>query len=334
MCGAAACSSDWQQALDERAIELGYSGATMAVVQDGQEIFSGATGVDRPDAGAPLNASSPMRIASVTKAFTAVVVLQLDQEGALSLDDPITMYVPDFPGDPSTTLSHLARHTSGLGDFRNHPGYWDRSEPTSALDLLQLAYGQTAESPIAGETFEYSSANYLLLGLVIEQASRDSWESQVRTRIVEPLDLSIRFADEDVTLVPGFDLQGVEQTDHPNARSSWSSGSLIGTASDIARFGDALLAGDLLDAAHMDELLDRAPLNTGHTADYGFGIATGDSAFGPYQGNRAFTPGYSASWSYRADLGSTVAVLIPRAPYNGRALERAAWNHLLEQAPP
>lgn len=321
----------WQEVLDERAAELGYTGATMAVVRDGEVLFAGATGVADLETRRPLTPDDPMRLGSVTKMFTATVVQQLDQEGALSVHDPIRTFVPDFPGDAATTLDHLGRHTSGLGDYRDDAEYQSDPRPLDVDELLALSYAQTPDAPTAGRSFDYASANYLLLGLAIEQATEASWEIALRTRIADRHGIDIHAGDGPGP-IPGYDKERVDQTAHPHGPNARASGAGISTARDLALFADALVRGEILDEAHTRAMLSKTPLSTGEVEDHGFGIRVGDSRDGPYFGSRGHVPGYSCSWSHRPEVGATVAVLIPNAPHNGRALEHAAWEHLYRLA--
>lgn len=319
----------WQRVLDERAKALGYTGATMAVVRDGEVVFAGATGVADLETGRPLTPDDPMRLGSVSKMFTATLVQQLDQEGLLSVNDRVLTFEPDFPGDPATTLDHLGRHTSGLGDFRSDAEYERSPRRLEVHEMLALSYAQTQESPTAGRSFAYASANYLLLGLAIEHATGDSWEAALRTRIAERHQIGVHGGDGPPP-IPGYDKARVDLTDHPHGPNSRASGGAISTAKDLALFADALVHGRILDEPHTQAMLSKTTLSTGRVEDHGFGVRVGDSRDGPYSGSRGHLPGYSCSWSHRPEVGATVAVLIPNAPHNGRALEHAAWEHLYQ----
>ena len=156
-----------------------FSGAIL-VAKDFVPIASKATGyADRPR-GAPNATITPFNIASITKLFTAVAIGQLVDQGKVSLDDPLTKYLPRYPkatGD-QITIAMLLGHTAGTGDYLNDPGYLRvRDSFESLSDLIGAVNITVGPGTVPGKTVAYSNTGYLLLGAVIEQASgRDYYE--------------------------------------------------------------------------------------------------------------------------------------------------------------
>ena len=145
---------------------------------------------NRPD-GRPLEADAPFRIASISKVLTSTVVLQLADEGALHLDDPLRDLgiVPPAALDPrvgDVTVRQLLQHTSGIGKFR------DQFFGTAATDW-HTAANLALVSPLAaapGTIYAYSNANFAILGVLVEQLTGQSLEAAVRERVLEPLGIS------------------------------------------------------------------------------------------------------------------------------------------------
>jgi CubicO group peptidase (beta-lactamase class C family) len=156
-----------------------FSGAIL-IAKDFVPFASKATGYADRALGAPNATITPFNIASVTKLFTAVAIGQLVDQGKVSLDDPLTKYLPSYPrpvGD-QITIAMLLGHTAGTGNYLDDPGYLGvRDSFESVSDLLAAINTGVAPGTVPGKTFAYSNTGYLLLGAVIEKASgRDYYE--------------------------------------------------------------------------------------------------------------------------------------------------------------
>jgi CubicO group peptidase (beta-lactamase class C family) len=180
-------ASDLQQALSEFAATTATPGATVGVLRPGAFQWTGtAVGADALHP-AP-TADQPIALMSITKSFTATQVLQLVDEGAFSLDDPLPTLaaVPDFPYASQITIRQLLTHRSGLVTYRDHPQFAAHPEAFStAADVVR----QVGELPLAfvpGTRTVYSSTNYLVLGLLVEQFRGTSIEAVVTDRILAP----------------------------------------------------------------------------------------------------------------------------------------------------
>ena len=168
--------------VDEYLAELNddnFSGVVL-IAKDFVPFASKATGYADRALGAPNATITPFNIASVTKLFTAVAIGQLVDHGKVSLDDPLTKYLPSYPrpvGD-QITIAMLLGHTAGTGNYLDDPGYRGvRDSFESVSELLAAINTGVAPGTVPGKTFAYSNTGYLLLGAVIEKASgRDYYE--------------------------------------------------------------------------------------------------------------------------------------------------------------
>jgi CubicO group peptidase (beta-lactamase class C family) len=156
-----------------------FSGVVL-VAKDFIPFASKATGYADRARGAPNATITPFNIASVTKMFTAVAIGRLVDQGKVSLDDPLTKYLPTYPkpaGD-QITIAMLVGHTAGTGDYLNDPGYLRVRDTFDSLsELIGAVNIGVAPGAVPGKTFAYSNTGYLLLGAVIEKASgRDYYD--------------------------------------------------------------------------------------------------------------------------------------------------------------
>ncbi len=178
--------------------------------------FAGASGFADLTDEIPMSPEGAFRIGSITKMFTATVIIQLAEEGVLTLDDPLARWLPDvadqLPYGDQITLRHLLTHTSGLFNIVEHDAYWadifteaviDEETGTVTLDCVQrdpndtlarYVYGKDAYfEPGAG--WYYSNTNYTLLGMVIEKAADMPLAEAYRSYIYEPLSMELTFLD-------------------------------------------------------------------------------------------------------------------------------------------
>lgn len=177
--------------------DLHIPGAAVALFSDGR--VTHVRGLGRADgAGTPVTAQTPFQLGSVSKSFAALVVLQLADEGRLSLDDPIIRYIPTFrTADPAASsrisIRHLLNHRSGLStlDGNRSQSTTDRGADAMARATLKLRGARLRTRP--GDRFAYSNANYALLAHVIETVERRPYEDVLQDRIFGPLGMRNSF---------------------------------------------------------------------------------------------------------------------------------------------
>jgi CubicO group peptidase (beta-lactamase class C family) len=262
--------------VEEQMRRLKVPGVSLAIVEGGQIVHLRGFGRSRPD-GEPPSPHTPFPIASLTKSFTALAVMQLVEAGKIELDVPIQRYLPWFRvADPQAsaqmTVRHLLNQTSGLptsagaiplADFDDKPGATERQ--ARALSTLVLT------RPV-GAAFEYSNANYNLLGLIIEAASGESYADYIQNHVFTPLDMSHSYTSPVMAKQNGLALANVAvghrywfgipfaAPNMPLPHGSLPGGGLISSAEDLAHYMIALLNGgrygdvQILSGAGIDEL--------------------------------------------------------------------------------
>jgi len=196
--------ADWQQAVDaymESRREFGrIPGVALAVVRDGKAVYLQGYGSSGPG-GPPVTPQTPFVLGSVSKAFTALAVVQLAEDGQIDLDQPVVRYLPTFRvGDGADssriTVRQLLNQTSGLSTFAGRRLLADPDSSDSALERHVAALAETRLSNPPGIRYEYSNANYTVAGLLVQSVSGMSYEDYIRRRIFEPLEMSRSFLSQ------------------------------------------------------------------------------------------------------------------------------------------
>ena len=255
-------------------------GATIVVTRAGRTIFAGARGMADIRAGRALAVDDPFPLASITKALTAALVVKLADEGKLSLDDKLSSYVPAMAAaNGQATIRQLLNHNSGIADFSKVPGFIaanrDKTFSTAALVDVTAKLPPTAAP---GEKWEYNNGGYVLLGAVIEKVTGLPWHQAMREKLFAPLGFQSLAATGLPTNMarpyggPGADAEAYAVGEISIAGAS---GQMIGNASDLARFFNALHGGTLVSADGYRQMTARAPMKDGSTMPYGFGFRIG-----------------------------------------------------------
>ncbi|MDO5510244.1 MAG: serine hydrolase domain-containing protein [Weeksellaceae bacterium] len=168
----------------------------LLVAHKGEIIFEDYLGYANFEQKTPLNAATPIHIASISKVMTAAVVLKLVEKNYLKLQDKVSKHLPSFP-DQKTTIMHLLNHRSGLPKYEYFPHdaqYWDSKAMQSNENILRyLAAGKGIRNFETGTSFAYSNTNYALLALIIEKVTKKKYHEVMRTMLFEPLEMKNTF---------------------------------------------------------------------------------------------------------------------------------------------
>jgi D-alanyl-D-alanine carboxypeptidase len=250
---------------------------------------AGIAGYADRGAHVSMRAVDRFRIASLTKAFVSVLVLQLESEGKLDIGDAVETYLPHVvPNGSVITLRELLSHTSGLFDYSDDPGFsqavFDNPERTWApLELTAFAFKHAPYFAPGGD-YHYSNTNYILLGLVVEAVDGKPLAQSLQERIAGPLGLTATSLPTTIQLAPDFvhgylSLDGSPLIDLAPLVSpsiGWSAGGMVSNARDVTTFYRALLGGKLLPPAQLAEM--ETP--TAASGTYGLGIDTSNATCG------------------------------------------------------
>lgn len=278
-----------QAKLDSCVNNFDVPGISATLLFPGDRFWNGASGEADIYTHAPMDTAFLFQEASVSKLFTATLILQLVEEGLLTLDDTVGQHLPPIANIPAgTRIRHLLKHRSGLADFMADPGaanswlvqpnhVWSPSETIET-------FGNAPEFA-QGTAFSYCNTNYVLLGLIAEEITGLSLAEALHVRFSEPLGLD-RTAVRPEDALPGVMVPGWSSLSVPNAYTddmsfflgtAFSSmvagaGALVSVPWDIARFDRALFTGRFLSEAMLDTMRTCTNVNMGSNANgYGFG---------------------------------------------------------------
>ena len=310
-----------EAAFEESFKESGAPGAIVGVrTPEGTWVRS--LGVANKASGKPMRANMHHRIGSVTKTFTATLLLRAAADGRLSLDDTIGQYVEGVPNGDEITLRQIADMSSGIASYTLDEQFQEElfADPEAVWTPEELAQIGVEDSPVfdPGDGWQYSNTNYVLLGMVLEQVTGKPIGQLYRKGIIEPLGLrETSFPNADPALPNpydhGYTLQGqsdgepVDAT-HWNPSWAWSAGGMISTVDDMLVYGRALGTGKGLlpreqQAERLTSFLYGLPPNSAERA-YGIGLA---DEYG-WLGHTGELPGFNTTVYYHPELHTTVVV--------------------------
>jgi len=289
---------------------------TVLIAKDGKPVFAEAYGLADREHKTPNTLKTRFRIGSMNKMFTAVSTLQLVQAGKLSLTEPIGKYLPDYPNkDVATkvTIHQLLTHTGGTGDFFGPEFDKHRLELRTLQDYVKL-YGSRAPEFEPGSKWEYSNYGFLLLGVIIEKVSGQSYYDYVHDHVYAPAGMTATASDPEDQPVSDRSV-GYTKMDStewkPNTDTlPWrgtSAGGGYSTVEDLLKFASALLANKLLDAHYTELLTTGKPGTPDNSYAYGFADhkINGTRCFGHGGG----APGMNGQLEICPANGYVVAVL-------------------------
>jgi len=282
-----------QAALDEFRVRYGIPGLSATIIWPDGRAWSGASGYANVATRTPVTRSTPFAVGSITKTFTAALVLKLAEEKRLGLDDPVVRWLPSAPVAPAVTIRQLLDHTSGVYDFFSNrlidPALVGarRRVWTPALDLRYVKDPYFAP----GTGWHYSNTNYVLLGLIARRAGGASVAAQLRARFFGPLRLlSATYQGAELPRVPvahaytfvtsGAGARPIDQSDGSAiapftsvATAAGDAGALAVSSWDLARWARALYGGRVLRPESLAAMLDLSRTATfAPPRPYGFAV--------------------------------------------------------------
>ena len=251
-------------------------GLQISVRKGSDILFERGFGLANMETGTPMTAASVMRIGSVTKQFTAATILLLEADGKLAVTDPLSRFLPDFPRGADITLERMLNHTSGLGNYTDaatleaflQGGRPDRS--TAEMVALMAASDNLQKSE-PGTAWAYSNTAYVLLGAVIEAADGKPLADSMRDRLFTPLNLTATALDDAADIVTGrasgysntTDPAGFDNASFLSMTYPGAAGAMRSTTTDLCRWHQALLGGNVLSASSLTKMLSPATLADG-----------------------------------------------------------------------
>lgn len=290
-------------------------GATVLAARGGRIMYHKAFGMAHLELSVPSDTGMRYYIASNTKQFTAVAILQLMEKGLLSLADSLGKFVASKPPVSKITIRQLLSHTSGL----NGEGY---------TDSLNVPKGTTRQAEIeryaahnidfaAGSKWGYNNANFQTLGFIIEKLSGKTYAEYMDEHIFKPAGMTktlVITSDEPLIKgrTAGYDIlrRGIINTNLWNKQGFYASGGILSTAMDMYKWNQALKSGKLLQKKTLQLAFQPQILSTGQTVPYGFGFYIDNLKGNTVYRHGGALPGFISETFYLPSADIYVVILI------------------------
>ena len=320
-----------QQRLDSAHRAGRFVGAQLAVALPNGSVVAVATGFADTAKKEAMTTRHLLLSGSVGKTYASAVALQLIHEGKIGLDDPISKYLgsePWFsrlPNAQAITVRQLMNHTSGLVRYEFNEKF--TADLTAAPDRVWrpqelIAYILDTAAPFAaGQGWDYSDTNYIVLGMIMEKVTGRTYYDLARERVLRPAKLA-ETLPSDARVIAGL-ANGYAGANNPfggsdamlvdgrmviNPQFEWTGGGIASTAADLARWGKRLYEGGAFDVSMLPKLLDGVPARLGQNTKYGLGVIIRETpALGTLYGHSGFMPGYQAEMLYLPAQKAAVA---------------------------
>ena len=316
-----------------------FSGAVL-LAKDGKAVFTAAYGLADREKKIPNKLDTRFRIGSMNKMFTAVSVLQLVQAGKIKLTDPLGKYLTDYPNPDvasKVTIHHLLTHSGGTGDFFGPQFDAHRLELRTFEDYVKL-YGKRGLEFEPGSRWQYSNYGFLLLGVLIEKVTGQSYYDYVLEHVYKPAGMTSTASLPEDQAVPersvGYMKSDGDHVWKPNTDTlpyrGTSAGGGYSTVEDLLRFANALQRHKLLDAQHT-ELLTAGKMDAPNGGKYAYGFF--DQSVGGVRcfGHGGGAPGMNGDLRVCPQSGYVIAVLANLDPPAAQRIADFAANRLPEK---
>lgn len=258
-------------------------GAIVLAAKDGRAVFKRAYGLADLEYSTMLEPDMLMRIGSVTKQFTAAVILRLQELGKLRVTDTIATYLPDYPEAGRTiTIEQLLTHTSGVPNFTALPEYVPgQSRRLSVGALLAMFKDRPLDFP-PGTRYAYSNSGYAVLGAVIEKVTQQSYADALREYVLVPIGARNTYYDTFERILPrrarGYerDGSGFRNAPYLDMSQPYAAGALLSTVDDLLTWDTALTSGRILKPESLARMMTPFRLADGTLSQYGYGWQLSD----------------------------------------------------------
>ncbi len=291
-------------------VDTGDFSGCILITRQGDTLYQECFGKADFSFSIPNTPETKFKIGSVSKQFTAVAILRLEEEGKLSLQDPVSRFYPVYPHASKFTLEQLLTHTSGVSDIYNIPDFNTLScQNTSISEVVQLVLNMDLNFE-PGSQYQYSNGGYAVLAGIIEMASGMSYEKYLKKSLFEPLGMSVtgHAAGDEVVprLATGYDAKGYDGlkiTPYLSPEVLKGSGSLHCTVGDLQLWIQSIETRALLKNESYDKFLK----NYGH--NYGLGISVYTSMDQQVFGHDGRVNGFIADYLHYRESGITIIIL-------------------------
>lgn len=252
-------------------------GVTVLIAKDDQVIYRKAFGLANVELNVPMKPENVMELASITKQFTGVAILMLKEQGKLSLQDPLSKYIADYPKGHEITIHHLLNHTSGIKSYTNVPEFITMARTDMTPMEIIEKFKDLPMDFEPGERYAYNNSGYILLGYIIEKASGVSYEDFIQNNIFDKLGMKNSYYGSKSRLIPnraaGYQNSqtGLQNADYLSMTLPYAAGSLMSTVDDMFLWHKAIHHNTLISEKSKQLAFTNYTLNNGKTINYGYG---------------------------------------------------------------
>jgi CubicO group peptidase (beta-lactamase class C family) len=256
----------------------GEPGCAALVAIKGQIVYKKAFGMANLELNVPMQPDMVFRIGSITKQFTAIAILQLMEQGKLSLQDEITKFIPDYPTQAyKITIEHLLTHTSGIKSLTNVPEFGKYiKEDLKPAEVLEKFKNQPMEFA-PGTKFNYNNSGFFLLGYIIEKITGKTYQEYIEENFFKPLGMTNSLYGSDKKIIKnrayGYqpDGDGFANADYLSMLLPYSAGSIMSTVEDLYKWNRALISYKLVKKETLEKAFTEYKLTNGKGTSYGYG---------------------------------------------------------------
>ena len=293
--------------------QQGIPGMTVAVAKKGTMLYVQGYGVSDLTTHQTTQPSVLFEIGSITKQFTAALIMKLQEQGHLHVDDSISTYLPEYNFPSAITLRMMLTHTSGLADFTNFPqlGDWVRHGVSEATVLTAVSQAPLQFQP--GTQYAYSNSNFFALGSIIEKLTAQSYAADLDRYIFKPLGLSNTFY-----ALPPSSQSAAGYTNNGSGlvpailwdrSAAFAAGALSSNVYDLITWDNALLSGKVVSPASFKAMTTSSGFAMPGGGSYGFGLALATVGNRPVIWHNGQIGGFTAETAVFLDSGFAVVVL-------------------------
>ena len=295
--------------------DIGQFDGVALIAQGDEIVYENGFGLADRSWEIPNAPEARYRIGSVTKQFTAALILQLAEAGEIRLDAPISRYLPGYPAAQSVvTVHHLLSHTSGVPEHTIRPEFQDiMRDPIAPEDFLEVFSGRPLDFE-PGTAYNYSNSGYILLGVVIERVTGQPYAEALRQRVLEPLGLAESGVQDNTTVLDkmatGYDRVGsrFQHATYIDTSLPYAAGMMVSTVRDLHAWTRSLHGGKVFESAETLERMTTPVLN-----DYAYGIQSRLLPLGTKTvraiGHDGGIPGFTSMLVYFPETEQTLALI-------------------------
>jgi CubicO group peptidase (beta-lactamase class C family) len=256
-------------------------GCAVLVSKKGQILYKKAFGMANLELNVPMSSDMVFAIASITKQFTGIAIMQLVEKNKINLQDSISKYIPDYPTHGYyISIEHLLTHTSGIKNFmalEDFDSIVKRIEYNNPMDFINLFKKENMDFA-PGTKWNYSNSGYFLLGYIIEQVSGITYQQYIEENIFKPAGMTNSYYNDYKEIIKnrvtgyGKDDNGFTNPLNLNSTVAYSAGSLLSTVEDMFNYYQALNSYKLVSKESLEKTRTRYKLSDGKETDYGYGV--------------------------------------------------------------